>query len=173
VTDDSKVYSSAQSLDLVSGFTMTGAVLATRRNLPAPWPALVALVIAAVATSLGYATGWPSPAPSLEVKPSVVLSAAELEVTARVTPAADDLVRGWFFLAEPGETSPWSRDMYQSSFVEQQLHAGEESVFSWQEPIGVPPGVYEVSIWFHSFDGLEWVHLDGGTYGLSPITIRD
>ncbi len=138
-----------------------------------PWPALIALLVAASAASLAYATHWPSPTPSLAVKPAVVVGSDQLEVSARVTPVVDDLVRAWFFLAEPGETTPWSRDIYQSPVIEQQLHAGRETVFSWQEPIGVPPGVYAVTIWFHNFDGVEWVHLDGGAYGLSPITIRD
>ena len=155
------------------GFAVANAPMSLRRSAPLPWPALVALAMAASAALLGYATDWPSPSPSLDVKPSVEVSPEQLEVTARVKPVADDLVRAWFFLAEPGETSPWSRDMYQSSFVEQQLHAGEESTFQWREPIGVPPGVYAVSIWFHNYDGFEWVHLDGGTYGLSPITIRN
>ena len=136
-------------------------------------PPLLSFCIGLAIAMAAWGTGVLEDRPSFQVRASSELSGNELRVTATVKPIVDDQIRAWFFLADPDELEPWRRNVYQSAVQEQKVTSKDGATFTWQLPVtAVRTGRYTVTIWFHDFDGQDWKHLDGGTYGMAPLEFR-
>jgi hypothetical protein len=105
--------------------------------------------------------------------PSAMVVDGRLAVETTFTGDAEQEVRAWFFLAKPGEPEPWKRYHYRSPTVGRLVHPGQSAQFEWLEPVAVPDGTYQLTVWFHRRAGGAWVHLAGGDFGLPPIEIEN
>lgn len=141
-----------------------------------PLPLAVALIFAVIASLLAQRTGTLSfnsavSGPFTMAKPTVTLRDGQLDVTTSITSEIDTELRGWFFLASPGEPQPWDSFIYQSERIEHSAATGNAVEFHWSEPLSLPNGLYELTFWFHRPVGDTWVHAYGGPAGIDPIVI--
>jgi hypothetical protein len=147
------------------------------RTLPAIWAAVAAIGAAVVMTLVAWRADWPAAPgagnePIRAARPTYKLDNGRIEVTTRVTSRITQPLRGWFLLAGPSDPEPWQRFGFKSTVIEQTLPAGKEVTFRWNEPLSVPDGAYEVTIWFHQQAGDQWVHALGGAFGSDPFTVN-
>lgn len=133
-------------------------------------------MLGALGAFVAWRFGWPATAPqadsSISVdRPQVSIRDGQILVNVRLTAATAERLRGWFFLAQPGEKEPWKRYSYKSTVLEREMSAGETVTFAWAEPLSVDEGEYQLTLWFHRAQGGRWVHATGGTFGLRPIVL--
>ncbi|MDQ3467813.1 MAG: hypothetical protein M3411_06200, partial [Chloroflexota bacterium] len=124
-------------------------------------------------TESKYPVNNPGGAPFRAPSPSVTFIDGQLALESSLTSKRDEEIRGWFLLAPPGAGKPWLHTLYQSNARQRLLRAGEPAEFEWLEPIAadVPPGVYDLSIWFHRRTEEGWEHAIGGGFELSPVVV--
>jgi hypothetical protein len=162
-------------------YRRTATAAPAGRSLRPPLAGVAAVTLAAgalLALAAWYA-GWPrmaSPAasgPGQTSRPAVSLADGRITLETEMTVASAMVLRGWFFLSRPGEPEPWQNFDYKSGVIETVMAAGEPRTFAWSEPLNVPDADYELSIWFHTFNGERWVHLFGGRIDIEPLKVRD
>lgn len=146
------------------------------RRLPAG-PTLVALVFGMLTALTAWRFGWPITEPTVDGgmivdQPEMHISSGQITVSVRLTPISAERLRGWFFLAPPGEKQPWQHYSYQSAVLEREVSAGEMVMFTWTEPLAVDDGEYQLTLWFHRLQGERWVHATGGAFGLRPFVVN-
>lgn len=109
--------------------------------------------------------------PPRATTPGVLYVNGDLTIATTLTTPNDGEIQAWFFLSRPGQEEPWRRFVYRSPTMQKLVSGGEGVDFGWIEPIVVPDGVYQLSVWFQRrTDGI-WKHEVGGSLGLGPILI--
>jgi len=124
-------------------------------------------------TGSKYPVNNPGGAPFRAPPPSVTFVDGQLALETTLTSKRDEEIQGWFLLASPGAGEPWQHTLYQSTTRQRLLRAGESTEFEWLESIAaeVPPGVYDLSIWFHRRTDDGWEHAYGGGFQLAPVVV--
>jgi hypothetical protein len=110
--------------------------------------------------------------PTLRVLgPSVTFADGALAVSGDLDSALDEEIRGWIFLAPPGDPEPWRRPAWTSNEQQALTTRDAPAAFAWLERPNVPSGVYGLSIWFHRAVDGGWRHAAGGDFGLPAIVV--
>jgi hypothetical protein len=105
--------------------------------------------------------------------PSVTFVGNRVALQTSLTSREDEEIQAWFLLAPPGSSKPWQEVVYQSPTLQRLVQAGEPAEFDWLEQLtpAVPPGVYDMTIWFHRRVGASWEHAYGGGFHLAPVVV--
>jgi len=141
---------------------------------------LASLGIGIFAAILVTISGWPKPPGGAVLQDQQValtetvaqVDGDVLSVRMTLTSDRDEVLRAWFFLARPGETTPWERFAYQSPVHEIEAKAGEPVDLTWALTPEIRDGRYEVTAWVHRRAGNEWVHAAGGPYDFGEVTFQ-
>jgi hypothetical protein len=95
----------------------------------------------------------------------------QLTISTVFVSPADAEIQAWFFLSRPGSLVPWSDFIQQSHTVRHLVRKDRATEFGWVEPLDVPDGVYDLTVWFQRRENGEWTHELGGNLGLGPVVI--
>lgn len=115
----------------------------------------------------------PGAVPFRSPPPSVTFVDDLAAVAATLVTRGDETVRGWYLLSQPGSPEPWVGPVFASPIVERRTSPGDPASFEWLDRIGndVPPGVYEMTFWFHHLTPAGWQHAYGSGYQLAPVVV--
>ncbi len=128
------------------------------------------------ASASSVSNGQPRDEPTLvesswATLPAVMLVNDQISVSTSLTSPSNAEIQAWFFLSRPGEEAPWRRFVYRSPTVRHLAGEDRATEFGWVEPLDVPDGVYDLTIWFQRREDGEWTHELGGNLGLGPVVI--
>ena len=115
----------------------------------------------------------PGAVPFRSPPPSVTFSGDRAAVEATLVTRDDETVRGWYLLSQPGSPAPWVGPVFASPIIEKRTSPGDPASFQWLDRVGdeVPPGVYEMTFWFHHLTPDGWQHAYGTGYQLAPVVV--
>jgi hypothetical protein len=115
----------------------------------------------------------PGAPPFRAPSPSITFVGGKAAVDATLIARQDETVQAWFFLATPGSIAPWDDYSYQSPVIQKLVPANNPTDFDWLVRLapGVPPGVYDLTLWFHRQTDAGWEHALGGGYTLAPVVV--
>ena len=121
----------------------------------------------------GVPVNNPGQPPFRAPSPSITFIGGKAAVDAPLITERDEEVQAWFFLATPGSIDPWNDFSYRSPVIQKLVRADEPADFDWLVRVGAqtPPGVYDLTVWFHRKTPDGWEHALGGGYTLAPVVV--